>query len=156
MNLNTALSLVYNQLNAIALSPDYWTIFNAVFGTNYNTILAATLQQQWQAKDFSGLPPIEILSSEVLGSASGAYAASTNTIYLSEDLLAAATSEQVVAVLLEEIGHYVDAQVNTTDTFGDEGAYFAAMALGRALSAEEILRLQTENDLGFIPHFSQK
>ncbi len=86
MTLNTALSLTYNQLNTVAQSPDYWTILDHAFGANYNKTLATTLQQQWQAGDFSALPTIQILDSEVLGGALGAYATSNDTIYLADTL----------------------------------------------------------------------
>ena len=57
-----------------------------------------------------------------LGNANGAYAGSTNKIYLSDSFLANATPEAISAVLLEEIGHFIDAQINQTDTPGDEPA----------------------------------
>ena len=150
MNLNAALSLVYNQLNAVAQSPDYWTIFDTVFGSNYNSTLATTLQQQWQTGDFGALPTIEILSSEVLGNASGAYATSTNTIYLADTFVATATPEALSAVILEEIGHFVDAQINTVDTQGDEGALFSDLVRGVTLTATELSQIQSENDQAVI------
>ncbi|QSX70222.1 MAG: DUF4114 domain-containing protein [Dolichospermum sp. DET69] len=73
MNLQLALNLAYNQLNTVAQSPEYWTILNSIFGTNYNSVLAQTLQQEWQAGNFSTLPPIEILNSSILDKANGAY-----------------------------------------------------------------------------------
>jgi hypothetical protein len=139
--MNLSLSLVYDQLNAVAQSPDYWTILNTAFGINYNTTLAATLQQQWQTGDFSALPPIQILSSEVLGNASGAYAASNNTIYLADSFVATATPEALSAVILEEIGHFVDAQINTVDTQGDEGELFSDLVRGITPTATELNRL---------------
>ncbi|UXE64127.1 MAG: hypothetical protein KA717_17370 [Woronichinia naegeliana WA131] len=148
--MNLSLSLVYDQLNAVAQSPDYWTILNTAFGINYNTTLAATLQQQWQTGDFSALPPIQILSSEVLGNASGAYAASNNTIYLADSFVATATPEALSAVILEEIGHFVDAQINTVDTQGDEGELFSDLVRGITPTATELNRLQTENDQAMI------
>lgn len=150
MNLNAALSLVYDQLNAVAQSPDYWTILDTAFGTNYNSTLATTLQQQWQTGDFSALPTIEILSSEVLGNASGAYAASNNTIYLADTFVATATPEALSAVILEEIGHSVDAQINTVDTQGDEGALFSDLVRGVTLTATELSQIQSENDQAVI------
>jgi hypothetical protein len=146
MNLNTALSITYDQLNAVAQSPDYWTILNTVFGTNYNSTLATTLQQQWQAGDFSALPTIEILSSEVLGNASGAYATSNNTIYLADTFVATATPEALNAVILEEIGHFVDAKINNSDTPGDEGELFSDLLRGIIPSAAELSRIKAEND----------
>ena len=96
MLLHTSLGLVYDLLNAVAQSPDYWTILNTAFGSSYSYHLAATQQQQWQARDFSALPPIEIVGSEVLGNASGSYAAGDNTIYLANTFVAGATPEALI------------------------------------------------------------
>ena len=54
------------------------------------------------------------------------------------------------SVLIEEIGHFVDAQVNQTDTPGDEGAIFAAVVFGKSLSEEVLQVLKTEDDRGII------
>jgi hypothetical protein len=37
----------------------------------------------------------------------------------------------IAAVLLEEIGHFVDSKINLADTPGDEGAVFSAIVRGR-------------------------
>ena len=150
MNLQLALNLAYNQLNTVAQSPEYWTILNSIFGTNYNSVLAQTLQQEWQAGNFSALPPVEILNSSILGKANGAYAASNNTIYLADTFVATATSAQLVAVLLEEIGHAVDAKINSSDTPGDEGELFSLLVRGITPSATELSRIQSENDQAII------
>ena len=50
-------------LNSVAHSSNYWTIFDTAFGSNYKQTLAALLQQQWQAGDFSSLPTIQVLDS---------------------------------------------------------------------------------------------
>ncbi|MDD1457634.1 SBBP repeat-containing protein [Dolichospermum sp. ST_sed7] len=150
MNLQLALDLAYNQLNTVAQSPEYWTILNSIFGANYNSVLAQTLQQEWQAGNFSTLPPVEILNSSILGKANGAYAASNNTIYLADTFVATATSAQLVAVLLEEIGHAVDAKINSSDTPGDEGELFSLLVRGITPSATELSRIQSENDQAII------
>ncbi|MEI6444495.1 MAG: hypothetical protein WCO29_15515, partial [Nostocales cyanobacterium ELA583] len=150
INLQLALDLAYNQLNTVAQSPEYWTILNSIFGTNYNSVLAQTLQQEWQAGNFSTLPPVEILNSSILGKANGAYAASNNTIYLADTFVATATSAQLVAVLLEEIGHAVDAKINSSDTPGDEGELFSLLVRGITPSGTELSRIQSENDQAII------
>ena len=50
------------------------------------------------------------------------------------------------AVILEEFGHFVDAQVNATDTLGDEGELFSDLVRGVSLSAAELGRIQAEDD----------
>jgi len=129
-----------------AQSDDFYANLATAFGTSYDVVKATELRNQWQSRNFSQLPPIEVLSGEVLGTAKGAYAVSTNKIYLSESFLNVASSESLVKVILEEIGHYVDAQINPVDSAGDEGEYFAKVVLNQPLTEAEITRLKTEND----------
>ncbi|MFK0731561.1 MAG: hypothetical protein ACIWVG_10430, partial [Gloeotrichia echinulata HAB0833] len=148
--LESILTLTYNQLSTFSGVENFWHLFKSVFGTKYNHTAAATLRSQWQVSDFSQLPKIEIVSSSILGNASGAYASSENRIYLSDTFLVSASVESIKAVLLEEIGHFVDAQVNEVDTPGDEGEYFSALVRGVSLSPTELQRLKTENDSSVI------
>ena len=116
------------------------------FGTSYDVVKATELRQQWQSRNFSQIPPIEVLSDEVLGTANGAYSSSTNKIYLSASFLNTASSAAIVNVILEEIGHYVDAQVNQVDSAGDEGAIFAELVQGNSLDVATLEALREEND----------
>lgn len=58
--------------------------------------------------------------------------------------------ETIATVLLEEIGHYIDAQLNVLDSSGDEGAIFAAIVQNHALSQEDWQALKTENDFALL------
>ena len=49
--------------------------------------LLESYTSQWSLGDFESLPPIVLLSNDDISGAQGAYAASTDTIYLSEDWL---------------------------------------------------------------------
>jgi choice-of-anchor C domain-containing protein len=129
-----------------AQSDDFYANLATAFGTSYDVVKATELRNQWQSRNFSQLPPIEVLSGEVLGTAKGAYAVSTNKIYLSESFLNVAASESLVKVILEEIGHYVDAQINQVDSAGDEGAIFASLVQGESLNAETLQVLKAEDD----------
>jgi hypothetical protein len=146
MSINSALSLVYDQLSNFASLENFWSLFDTAFGTQYNYLTAFTLKSQWQSQDFSLFPQIEVVSSEVLGTAKGAYAISTNTIYLSDAFISSASQQSLEAVILEEFGHFVDAQVNATDTAGDEGELFSAIVRGVSLSATELSRIKVEDD----------
>ena len=143
MNISTALSAVHQSLVGFAQSPDFWRKLAIIFGDEFDRAKAEQLQQQWQAEDFSQLPLIRVLDQGMDG-AWGGYAASQNTIYLSEALLASGFVDRIVAVLLEEIGHYVDAQFNTVDTPGDEGEIFADLLLNHPIASTA----HTENDSG--------
>ncbi|MCE2904560.1 MAG: right-handed parallel beta-helix repeat-containing protein [Anabaena sp. CoA2_C59] len=81
-----------------------------------------------------------------MGNANGAYATSNNKIYLSANFIATSTPEAISAVLLEEIGHFIDAQINQIDTPGDEGEKFSALVRGQNLTTQELDRINTEND----------
>ncbi|MFN5999838.1 MAG: Calx-beta domain-containing protein, partial [Dolichospermum sp.] len=96
--------------------------------------------------DFSQLPQIEILDSSILGNANGAYASSNNQIYLSANFLATSTAEAISEVLLEEIGHFIDAHINISDSAGDEGAIFAALVQGYSLDTQTLQALKAEDD----------
>ncbi|MBD2147167.1 sodium:calcium exchanger, partial [Sphaerospermopsis sp. FACHB-1194] len=148
--LNDALTLTYNQLSVFSSLNIFWQVLETAFGTQYNRSFAEILRLQWQAGDFSQLPQIEILDSSILGTANGAYASSTNKIYLSNTFVANAISADISRVLLEEIGHFVDAQINTSDSAGDEGAIFAELVLGNSLDAATLEVLKGEDDTAII------
>jgi hypothetical protein len=144
--MNTVLTLTYNQLSTFAGSDNFWNLFDTTFGTQYDHTVAVTLRTQWLSGDFSQLPQVEILDNSTLGNANGAYATSTNKIYLSANFIATSTPESISAVLLEEIGHFIDAQINQIDTPGDEGEKFSALVRGQNLTTQELDRINTEND----------
>ena len=56
---------------------------------------------------------------------SGANASSNSTIYLNANWLESASNDQIIAVLNEELGYHLDAQLNNSDTAGDEDELFA-------------------------------
>lgn len=49
-------------------------------------------------------------------------------------------------VLLEEMGHYIDSQINIQDAPGDEGAIFAKLLQNQPLAPGELITLQAEDD----------
>ncbi|MDB9436488.1 Calx-beta domain-containing protein, partial [Dolichospermum lemmermannii CS-548] len=144
--MNTVLTLTYNQLSTFAGLNNFWQVFDTTFGTQYDHTVAVTIRTQWLSGDFSQLPQIETLDNSTLGNANGAYATSTNKIYLSANFIATSTAEAISAVLLEEIGHFIDAQINQIDTPGDEGEKFSALVRGQNLTTQELDRINTEND----------
>ncbi|ELP52440.1 hemolysin-type calcium-binding repeat family protein [Microcystis aeruginosa TAIHU98] len=146
LSLLAIIPAVYDILFDFAQSDGFWANLVTAFGASYDVVKATELQQQWKSRNFSQIPPIEVLSDEVLGTAKGAYAVSTNKIYLSESFLNTASSAAIVNVILEEIGHYVDAQINQTDSAGDEGAIFAELVQGNSLDVAILDALRAEND----------
>ena len=111
--LKTAIADVTSVLTTFAADPLFAEKFALAFGTKIS------------AKQFlqtvAVLPQIEVRSDAELKGALGAFSAQTQKIYLSESLLKG-DSARLRSVLIEEIGHFVDAQVNSVDSPGDEGS----------------------------------
>ena len=150
LSLLSIIPVVDDVLFNFAQSDGFWANLGTAFGTSYDVVKATELRQQWKSRNFSQIPPIEVLSDEVLGTANGAYSSSTNKIYLSASFLNTASSAAIVNVILEEIGHYVDAQINQVDSAGDEGAIFAELVQGNSLDVATLDALRGENDSGII------
>ncbi|MGL4501304.1 MAG: hypothetical protein ACRCU2_19690, partial [Planktothrix sp.] len=143
-----AMDIVKEQLTQFAKVPNFVEKMNLAFGESWDTQAANSLTQDWLNGDFSLIPPVKFVSSAEIGGANGAFAAATDTIYLSRELLTGngANPATVADVLLEEIGHSVDSRLNITDTPGDEGAIFAAVVQGKVLSEGELQGLRSEDD----------
>ena len=63
------------------------------------------LIEQWSEAQWQELPPVELLNSEAMPGAAGAYAISTGTIYLNQHWLESASAEHVWAVLTLSLIH---------------------------------------------------
>ena len=87
-----------------------------------------------------------------MGSADGAYSRETGTIYLSADC----PQDLITAVLLEEIGHHIDALFNQQETPGDEGSLFSAAVRGITLSEEEITAILNEDDSAILSLYGRE
>ncbi len=148
--LNKALSEVYAQLQIYAQKDYFFNILEQVFGNNFDLSKAEKIRLQWQLGDFSLLPVIQVISSSTLNTTLGAYATTTNQIYLSENWLSNSQPGAIANVLLEEIGHWLDTQINSVDTPGDEGELFSALIRGKILSESELQRITSEDDTAVI------
>ncbi|MEG4575865.1 hypothetical protein QUA56_24820 [Microcoleus sp. N3A4] len=143
-----AMSEVYGDLSKFAAGPDFAAKLNVAFGENWDAAAAKALAEEWFQGDFSDIPRVKVVSSAEIGRANGAFAAATDTIYLSKEFLTenGANPAAVADVLLEEIGHSVDARLNVTDSPGDEGAIFSRVVQGKVLSQGELQALKSEDD----------
>jgi hypothetical protein len=146
--LETVIISVKEKLRYFAQSPDFQVKMELAFGQG---IEIAQLQDAWERGEVV-FPPIEIRPALEINGANGAFSAATNRIYLSREyLLQNAFDLQAIAdVLLEEIGHYVDAQINEVDAPGDEGAIFAAVVKGENLSSQNLQLIKANNDTAII------
>jgi hypothetical protein len=140
---NEALGLALNKLSLFAKSPSFIEQMTVAFGSGWSPIFAQTVVTELAG---GKLPTIEVVAD--LGGALGAYAAENNKIYLSQKFLLAnqANPQAIADVLLEEIGHSIDARINTVDSAGDEGEIFAALVNQRTLSPGELAGLKSQND----------
>jgi Ca2+-binding RTX toxin-like protein len=144
-----AVTQVKDQLQQLATDPALISMMQQAFGQAWEPEAGRALIQQVLNDDPTRLP---ILRFEVVAQSNlqfqGGFAAQSNTIYFSTSFLteSAATPNLLAAVLLEEIGHYFDAQLNSTDSPGDEGEIFSRLVQGQAIGEPEWQRLKTEDD----------
>jgi len=148
-----------NQFANSAKDADaFHSLMQTAFGDKYNKQEAENIRQQTLAGDFSWMPNVEVVKGSTLsdtsgaqgsGVALGAYDSASDTIYLSEELLAG-DPQQAVDILTEEVGHAIDTRLNTSDSTGDEGELFAKLVGGENLSDAQIQAIRSENDHGSI------
>lgn len=135
-------------LTEFATDEDFTANAAIAFGSSFNTETLENLRQDWLNGNFEALPSIEIRSTGELEGANGAFSRDTNTIYLSQEYIIqnAFNPQAITDVLLEEIGHYIDSRINSSDSAGDEGAIFSALVQDVQLNASELQALKVEDD----------
>ncbi len=141
---------VQNFLKTFASSADFDAKMQEAFGDSIDIEKVEVLRDFWGKGELGSFPEIEIRNSAEINGAKGAFAKATNKIYLSQELLSAGNVDEVAAVVLEEFGHYVDSQINVTETPGDEGEIFAALVQGNVLSEGQFLGLKAEDDRAIV------
>ena len=167
-----ALTQVKDNLTEFAASETFETDILTVFGESANVDLGETIINALAVGE--DLPQIIVVPVEQMNGASGGFDSLTGTVYLADTVIASETkqspnlvnvltpviasetpsviasetkqSPNLVNVLTEELGHYIDSQLNRIDTPGDEGEHFAALVRGEVLSWEDVGRLQREDD----------
>ena len=139
---------VQNLLNQLTLNPNLRSIINTSFGNNFNQTTLEQFSQQWLTNNFDNFPKIEVRSADEINGANGAFSRDTNKIYLSRDFLNQHqdNSSVITNLLLEEYAHFIDAEINASDTPGDEGAIFAALLQGQELGTGKLEDLKAEDD----------
>ncbi|ASJ70494.1 hypothetical protein [Granulosicoccus antarcticus] len=157
--LEAAKSAMKNNLIELASDPEaFHSALEKSFGADYDKAEAETIRQQVLEGDFSWMPNIEVVDESVLqdqsgqqgeGAALGAYSKDNDTIYISQQLLDSDPSK-AIDILTEEVGHGLDARLNTSDAAGDEGDIFSRLVGGENISESELVELKSENDSGTI------
>ena len=100
-----ALEQVELLLKDFANSQELVANIQLAFGDTFDEEAALRLETAWKNQDFTNIPAITILSSAELNGANGAYAAATNTIYLSQEFIAN-HQEDVASITSVILGTY--------------------------------------------------
>jgi murein DD-endopeptidase MepM/ murein hydrolase activator NlpD len=125
-----------------------------VFGDKANTSEVQSIIGEWKIGVFGQLPSVQVISAADMNGADGAYASSTQKIYLSDSLFQSSAAPVdsvlgVAGVLTEETFHWLDDRVGA-DTQGDEGELAKGLLFRVKLSGSELVRIKSEDDRGFI------
>jgi len=149
---STIVSFVENYIQYLSSKDTFQGIISDAFGADFNKDTLERLTSEWKRGNFASLPTIESRTSAELQGAYGAYASDGNTIYLSESFVSANRNspQKLIEVLLEEVGHFLDAELNTKDSPGDEGAIFAGLITGKEITEAEYQALRKEDDSAVI------
>ncbi|MDJ0674655.1 MAG: FG-GAP-like repeat-containing protein [Calothrix sp. MO_167.B42] len=141
--LSLAEEYVIESLEQFSTDADFPAKMHLAFGDSWEEQTAQSLIAD--ITNHQALPGLTIVSDQVLG-AQGAFGA--GTIYLSHSFINQnLTNPQAIGdVLLEEIGHYLDSQLNPVDSPGDEGRIFAALVQNQPLDESQLAILKAEDD----------
>jgi RHS repeat-associated protein len=140
------------DLQAWFRASDWKEQLTEILGDRWEQETAETLAQGVVQGHLPLKAMVQIVSDEALPTARGGFDSLTNTIYLAAGFVEGYRHhpESIKAVLIEEFGHYLDAQLNQRDTPGDEGERFAAIVMGLSLSQAEFQNIQAESDVGVL------
>jgi Peptidase family M23 len=121
---------------------------NLAFGDTWDQAKFQELVQKVVGGDYSELPDVQVMPAVMADSANAAFDKLNNTIYVSSKFLAENSENQdkIAAVLVEELGHFIDSKINKSDAAGDEGAIFSALIQGEKLALSDIADLKAEDD----------
>lgn len=146
--LEQALQNTSQYLSQFRNDAAYTQKLETAFGNDFNREVANQLFDDFAQGDFNAVPSIEIVNSNDINGANGAFSSTTGRIYLAAEFIINNTEniDAIAAVLLEEVGHFLDAQINTADAAGDEGDIFARLVQGVSVTAQELEVLQSEDD----------
>ncbi len=150
--LNLAQDIAHHYLGTFVNQSNFQSSMNLIFGNQWNASSFRQVSMGWSEQSFNQLPVIEVLQNNELNGANGAFSSETNSIYLAKDYLTGQVHNPaaIAAVLLEEIGHWIDSQINVVDEIGDEGDRFQRVVRGVNITPQDWLTLATEDDTAAI------
>ena len=143
-----AISSAQTSLSQFALHKAFDAQIELAFGDKVDRKKLSKLREQWVQGNITELPKVEIRSTAEINGANGAFLSQTGKIYLAEEFLLAngSDTEVIAKVIVEEYGHYIDSQINSSDSPGDEGTIFAALVSGDELGEDRLQELRKEDD----------
>ena len=139
------LPLAKQALQQFALADNFDSQIQIAFGEGCNVSAAQDLVENLATGEFpfniQTLPQSQLQGDGAFGN---------DTLFISEDLLNSHHLDRSVDVILEEMGHFVDSQINSLDAPGDEGEIFANLVQQHSLSEMQLVSLKAEDDHGFL------
>lgn len=136
------------HLQSLFSQSDWLDQVAVAFGSSFNREKATELASAFLNGELSLQGVSKVVPADVLQGAIAVYDNNTGMILLSDVLVNTENinPEAIAEILLEEFGHYIDAQINSKDSQGDEGQIFSAIALGKTLTPEELDGMKAEDD----------
>ncbi|NDG72093.1 MAG: calcium-binding protein, partial [Proteobacteria bacterium] len=119
------LTKILQPLSLWASKPSAEVDLESIFGPRLDWATAFKHIAAFRGADFSLLPAIHTLPAADMPGLWGGYSRDNREIYISADC----PQELLSAVLIEEIGHFLDQELCSEETPGEEGARFAALVL---------------------------
>jgi Ca2+-binding RTX toxin-like protein len=142
----TNICVVHQPLQNWALSLDCEVDLEQIFGAKIDWASAYKHLDAFRKGDFSLLPPVVTLPPEDMPELWGGYSRELGQIFISSDCPPHLQTE----ILLEEIGHFLDQELCTEETPGDEGVLFANLVLQRAPEPNELKEWASEKNLHLV------
>ena len=138
----SAMSRLADNLMDLTQDPDFETTIKTAFGEADITKAEELIEGIAEGK---GGPEIEVIDGEKL---EGLGAFGDGRIFISDETVAESVGNPEILdrVLLEEVGHYLDQELNDIDSPGDEGEIFAGLAQKETFSVQELQDLKNEDD----------
>jgi Ca2+-binding RTX toxin-like protein len=146
--LQQALQIATSSLQSFAQETHFWQNFELAFGQDYDRSQAEAIRLSALNGEF--MLPIRVIQDRSMGLAAGAFAAATNTIYLRDSVVKNGTVNLISSIIIEELGHAIDSQVNEVESPGDEGAIFRLLVDGENIPTDLLAELKAEDDWGII------
>jgi len=142
----TNICVVHQPLQNWALSLDCEVDLEQIFGAKIDWASAYKHLDAFRKGDFSLLPPVVTLPPEDMPELWGGYSRELGQIFISSDCPPHLQTD----ILLEEIGHFLDQELCTEETPGDEGVLFANLVLQRAPEPHELEEWASEKNLHLV------